>query len=52
MEKLDKPKKETQINLNFSIDNRSGNDVLIIKKKDLYIGERLLIKRIFMNIFK
>ncbi len=48
---LDKPSQNKDINLSFNISQRSGNDVLIIKKKDLYIGERLLIKRIFMNIF-
>ncbi len=47
---IDKPKETKDINLQFDIDRRSGNDVLIIKKKDLYIGDRLLVKKIFMDI--
>lgn len=48
---IDKPKENKELNLKFNVDKRSGNDVLIIKKKDLYINDRLLIKRIFMEIF-
>ena len=51
MELLEKPKNDQDINLKFDIDKRSGKDVIIIKNKDLYIGDRLLIKRINMNIF-
>ena len=51
MELLDKPKNDKDISLKFDIDKRSGKDVIIIKNKDLYIGERLLIKKINMNIF-
>jgi ATPase subunit of ABC transporter with duplicated ATPase domains len=39
------------INLSFDFNGRSGNDVLKIRRKDLYIGDRLLIKRINMDIF-
>ena len=48
---LEKPKNNKELNISFNIDRRSGNDVLIINKKDLYIKERLLIKRIIMNIY-
>ncbi len=50
MEVLEKRVESKDINLNFSFDKRSGNDVLIIRKKDLYIGDRLLVKRMFLNI--
>ncbi len=48
---IDKPKNDNDINLEFNVDRRSGKDVLIIKKKDLYIKDRLLVKRIFMDIY-
>ena len=48
---IDKPTHNKEINIKFDFDKRSGNDVLKINKKDLYIGERLLIKRIIMNIY-
>ena len=48
---LDKPKANKELNLSFDVEKRSGNDVLIINKKDLYINDRLLIKRIIMNIY-
>ena len=41
-------KNELPINLNF--DRRSGNDALIIKKYNLTINDRLLIKNININI--
>ena len=48
---LDKPKESKELNIKFDISKRSGKDVLKIYKKDLYIGERLLIKRIILNIY-
>ena len=48
---IEKPKNDNDINLEFNVDRRSGKDVLIIKKKDLYINDRLLVKRIFMDIY-
>ena len=51
MELIDKPQETKELNLEFNVEARSGKDVVIIKKKDLYIGDRLLIKRMFMDIF-
>lgn len=50
MELLEKPDENKEINLKFNVDKRSGNEVLKIRKKDLYIEDRLLIKRISMDI--
>ena len=51
MEVVEKPKENKALKLDFSIEKRTGEDVLTIKKKDLYIKDTLLIKRIFMNIY-
>ena len=48
---IEKRVESKDINLSFDFDKRSGNDVLKIRKKDLYIGDRLLIKRINMDLF-
>lgn len=48
---IDKPKEDNDISLEFNFDRRSGNDVLIINKKDLYINDRLLVKRIIMDVY-
>ena len=48
---IEKRVESKDINLNFEFNGRSGNDVLKIRRKDLYIGDRLLIKRINMDIF-
>ena len=50
MDVLEKRTNSKDINLDFKIDKRSGNEILRIRKKDLYIGDRLLIKRIFMDV--
>ena len=51
MEIVSKPKETKELKLDFDIESRTGDDVLTIKNKDLYIGERLLIKRLSMNIY-
>ena len=48
---IEKRVESKDINLSFDFNGRSGNDVLKIRRKDLYIGDRLLIKRINMDIF-
>lgn len=48
---LTKKEDTKELNIKFNIEKRSGNDVLTIKNKDLYINDRLLIKGIKMNIF-
>ena len=50
MEVLEKRKENKDLNLDFDISSRSGKDVIIIKNKDLYIQDRLLIKSIHMDI--
>ena len=51
MEVLDTPKNDDELNIRFDIDKRSGKDVILIKNKDLYIDNKLLIKKINMNIY-
>ena len=48
---IEKPKENKELNLKFDVEKRSGNEVVIIKNKDLYIENRLLIKRINMNLY-
>ncbi len=50
MEVLEKRKENKELNLDFNIEHRSGKDVLKINKKDLYIGDRLLIKSIHLDL--
>lgn len=50
MEVLEKRKENKELNLDFSIEHRSGKDVLKIKNKDLFIGDRLLIKSIHFDL--
>ena len=50
MEVLEKRKENKELNLDFNIEHRSGKDVLKIKNKDLYIGDRLLIKSIHFDL--
>ena len=51
METVNKPKETKELKLNFDIESRTGDDVLIVKNKDLYINDRLLIKRLSMEIY-
>ena len=50
MDVIEKRKENKELNLDFSITHRSGKDVLKIKNKDLYIGDRLLIKSIHLDL--
>ena len=50
MDVIEKRKENKELNLDFSINNRSGKDVLKIKNKDLYIEDRLLIKSIHLDL--
>ena len=47
---IEKKNHNNNLNLEFGINRRSGNDVLRILNKDLYIGDRLLIKNMKMDI--
>ena len=47
---IEKKNHNNNLNLEFGINKRSGNDVLRILNKDLYIGDRLLIKNMKMDI--
>ena len=47
---LEKKNYQNNMNLNFNMDKRSGNDVLRIINKDISIGDRILIKRLNMDI--
>ena len=47
---LEKKNYQNNMNLNFNMDKRSGNDVLRIINKDISIGDRLLIKRLNIDI--
>jgi len=44
MEVLDKPKNNDNINLNFKVEQRSGNDIVSFEKFSLSIGEKELLK--------
>ena len=44
MEVLDKPKNNDSINLNFKVEQRSGNDIISFDKFSLSIGEKELLK--------
>ncbi len=50
IEVKDKPVQKDELPINLEYENRSGNDVLVIKKYDLYINDRLLIKNINTRI--
>ena len=50
IELKDKPIEPKNIPLNFDINNRSGNDVLVINKLDLTIGDTLLVRNINAKI--
>jgi ATPase subunit of ABC transporter with duplicated ATPase domains len=47
---LEKKNHTNNLSLDFGLDRRSGNDVLRIINKDLYIGDRLLINKMNMEI--
>lgn len=51
METVNKPNETKELKLDFNIDTRTGDNVLTIKNKDLLIGDRLLIKRINIDIY-
>ena len=44
MEVLDKPNNKDAINLNFKVEQRSGNDIISFEKFSLSIGEKELLK--------
>ena len=50
IEVIDKPKTESDLPLNFSYDDRSGKDALVIKDYDLLVDDNLLIKNINLKI--
>lgn len=51
MDKLDKPKEKKNIPLIFQINNRTGKEVLKIKKYNVVINDNLLIKDINLDLF-
>ena len=50
IEKLNKPKKESNMKLNFEINNRSGNEVLNIKNISKKYESKLLFENLNMNV--
>lgn len=50
MEKMEKPEIKKEIPIDFQIEKRSGNDVLIIKDLSISINDRLLLSNANMHI--
>ncbi len=51
MEKIDKPKEKKDLPIKLTTNNRSGNEVLIIKDLDLKIASKELLTKSNMNIY-
>ena len=50
VELLDKPTQKKDLPLNFEIDQRSGNDVLVVTNLDLMAGDKVLLKNANFSI--
>ena len=50
LEKLEKPVEKKELPINFSIEYRSGKDVLVMRKENINIGGNILISNINCNI--
>lgn len=50
IDKLDRPKGQQDIPLEFNMKNRSGEDVLVIKKLNIRFDEKVLLENANMNI--
>lgn len=50
MEKIDKPITDKNLPVKFELENRTGQDVLVVKKLDLSIGDNKLLNNIFFDV--
>lgn len=50
IEVLNKPEEKKELPLDFKIEKRSGNDVLVVSKFSLFIGDRLLLDKANLDL--